>query len=265
MRSLSDRTVVVAGATGNVGPFVTRALLQRGARVAVPSRSEERLRALREHLAPHLGTADQARLHTFVGDVSDEGEAALLRTRITDHAGSPEAVVASLGDFVTTPSLHGAGRGQLQRALESSVVAHFMVARTFVPAIRDSGGTYVLLQGPLAFELRPEFGANLVSVATAGQHMLFRALAQELDGSPARLVELVVYSLLRDRRTQPGSQVPGEAVGAFAAHLLTTSSDVHGQSIHLRSIEQLTEAGLDIEGCEDKLAKESGHEHHRDR
>ena len=123
-----------------------------------------------------------------------------------------------------------------------------MVARTFLPALKESAGTYVLLQGPLAFELYPESGADLISIATAGQHMLFRALAQELEETPARVVELVNYAFIRDRQAQPGSSLPGEAVGSFAAYLLYDVGDgVHGQSIHLRSLEQLAEVGLDTE------------------
>lgn len=246
MQALSDRTVVVAGTTGNVGPFVVRALLERGASVAAPSRSEEKLRALREHLSVHVGEADLARLHTFVWDLSDEGEATAVRQRITDEAGAPEAVVASVGDFVTTPSLLDASADELQRALDGNLIAHLMVARAFMPALRDTGGTYVPLQGPLAFDLHPELGAHLISIATAGQHMLFRALAQELDDSPARVVELVSHAFIRHRQTQPGSPLPGEAVGAFAAYLLS-GAEIHGQSIHLHSTEQLADVGLDID------------------
>jgi NAD(P)-dependent dehydrogenase (short-subunit alcohol dehydrogenase family) len=48
MQSLDDKTVVVAGGTGNVAAFVVSALLQRGATVAVPSRSDQ----LRQRLQP---------------------------------------------------------------------------------------------------------------------------------------------------------------------------------------------------------------------
>lgn len=109
-------------------------------------------------------------------------------------------------------------------------------------------GTYVLLQGPLAFEVHPEFGTDLISIATAAQHMLFRVLAKEADESAARVVELVSHAFIRDLQTQPGSALSGEAVGAYAAYLLSGAGEkVHGQSIELRSLEQLTEVGLDTE------------------
>jgi hypothetical protein len=87
-----------------------------------------------------------------------------------------------------------------------------------------------------------------VSVATAGQHTLFRALAQELEGSSVHLVELVSHAFIRDKQTQPGSSLPGEAVGTFVAHLVSGAArTMHGQSIQLRSLEQLKEARLDYE------------------
>jgi NAD(P)-dependent dehydrogenase (short-subunit alcohol dehydrogenase family) len=258
MPSFNDQTVIVAGATGNVGPFVVRALLERGAGVAAPSRSEEKLRGLREHLRQHVDETRLRGLHTFVGNLGDEREAAVLRQRISEEVGTPSAVVASVGDYVAAPSLLDARTDELQRALDTAVLSHFMIARTFLPGLRRSGGTYVLLQGPLAFELYPGLGGDLVSIATAAQHMLFRALAQEVAESRASVVELVGYMLIRDRQAQPTSPLSGEAVGAFVANLLSgAGEEVHGQSIHLRSPEQLADVGLDTAGL-DAIAADGG-------
>jgi NAD(P)-dependent dehydrogenase (short-subunit alcohol dehydrogenase family) len=251
MPPLNHQTVVVAGATGNVGPFVVRALLERGANVVAPSRSEEKLRGLREHLSEHVDETDLDRLHTLVGDLGDERGAEVLLQKITEQVGTPDAVVASVGDYVAAPSLLDAGAGDLRRALDASVVAHFAIARTFLPVLRDSGGTYVFLQGPLAFELYPGYGGDLVSIATAAQHMLFRALAQEVAESRASVVELVGHMYIRDRQAQPTSPLSGEAVGAFVAHLLGgAGEEAHGRSIHLSSPEQLADLGVDANGLD---------------
>jgi len=243
MPSLNDQTVVVAGASGNIGPFVVRALLERGAVVAAPSRSEEKLRELREHLRQHLDEITLGRLHSFVGDLGDEREATVVRRRIAEEAGTPDAVVASVGDFVTAPSLLDARTDDLQRALDGYLLSNFAIARTFLPGLRDFGGTYVLLQGPLAFDLYPGFDADLISVATAAQHMLFRALAQELAGSRVRVVELVAHALIRERQTQPESPLSGEALGESVAHLLSADDEIHGRSIRLSSPDQLPDVG----------------------
>jgi NAD(P)-dependent dehydrogenase (short-subunit alcohol dehydrogenase family) len=81
-----------------------------------------------------------------------------------------------MGDFVTAPSLLDAGADDLRRAFEAYLLSHFIAARTFLPQLRRSGGTYVLLRGPLAFEPDPGLGTDLISIATAGQHMLLRSL-----------------------------------------------------------------------------------------
>ena len=223
-----DKTVVVAGATGNVGPFVVEALLERGASVVALSRSARKLERLREQLA--RGGVNTDRLREVVAAEGLDGA-----------AGPPDAVIASVGDFVTVPSLLDATPADLKRALDGSVVAHLELARAFLPSLRARGGAYVLLQGPLAFEPRPQLGAHLVSIGTAAQHMLFRALAQELEGSAARVLELVIHAFIREGEAQPGSPLTGEEVGAFAAHLLGRADELHGRSITLRSPDQLAQ------------------------
>jgi NAD(P)-dependent dehydrogenase (short-subunit alcohol dehydrogenase family) len=236
MPALSEQTVVVAGATGNVGPFVVRSLLEREAGVVVTSRSADKLEELREHLTHHVDEARLDRLHAFVGDLGDEAEAAALRRRIAEAVGPPDAVVAAVGAFVTTPSVLDATATDLQRALGPAVLAHHAIARTFLPAVRDSGGTYMLIQGPLAFELHPELGTDLISIATAAQHMLFRALARQLDDDTARVVELVLHTYIRDLQPSPGIPLTGEAVGEYAAQLLCAAGPgIHGRSIELHS------------------------------
>src|ERR671914_1200045 len=133
MKSLNDQTVVVAGATGNVGPFVVRALLERGASVAAPSRSEEKLRGLREHLSEHVDESRLSRLHIFVGELGDERGAAVLRRHITEQVGTPDAVVASVGNYVAAPSLLDARADELRRAADASPLAHLLIAPPFLP------------------------------------------------------------------------------------------------------------------------------------
>ena len=67
MPRLNDKAVVVAGGTGNVGAFIVRALLERGATVAVPSRSGRKLVELRAFLTQHVSASELDRLKTFVG------------------------------------------------------------------------------------------------------------------------------------------------------------------------------------------------------
>lgn len=245
MKTLNGKNVVVAGGTGNVGFFIVKALLEHGANAIVPSRSEEKFTGLREHLQD-TGEPDLSRLHTYKGNLSDEEEAGKLLERITNEVGTPEATISALGYFIPAPSLLTVDFDDLDRVMDGYLMAHFKVARTFLPLFRDNGGTFVFINGPLA--LNPWDGTGLVSMATAAQQMLFKSLARELKESQARVVELMNYAYIRNRQTQPSSTLSGEALGAFVSWLVSDRpDDIHGETIHLRSPDQLTEKGIDFE------------------
>ena len=98
-RPLEGRLALVAGGAGAVGEGVVRALLAAGARVAVPSRTAERLDALAERLGRPDG------LVGLVGDVGDEAGAVAVRDELVVTAGPPDLVVASVGGWRSGPPL----------------------------------------------------------------------------------------------------------------------------------------------------------------
>lgn len=236
--------VVVAGGTGNVGGFIVRSLLERGTPVVVPSRSEETIEDLKAYLDDHVEAADRVRLHTFIGNVSDEIQGRQIVQEIIREVGLPKAVISLMGSWRSSDSLVGASVNDLDYVLTHYLKAHFGVAKNFLPVLSESGGSYIFVNGPLAFDAWQRTG--LVSVATSAQHMLFKVLAKEHEESPARIAELVTYAFIQGRQTQEGSPISGEAVGAFASHLVSEhAADLHGRSIHLKSPEQLAEVRVE--------------------
>ncbi len=240
MNDLSDKTIVVLGGTGNVGSYIVGALLQHRAKVVVPSRSEEKLRGLEHFLQQRLAPSELVQLHTLIGDFKTQNHADGIAERIAAEMGEPTGIVATIGSFLPARSLLGAGSEALQQVLDNYIVANFHAARAFLPRFSKTRGKYIWLNGPLAFQPWKNSAAGLVSIATAGQHMMFRALAQELEGTSAELMELVIYAYVRNRETQPGSAVSAEAVGRHIAQLLSDVDGKHaGQSIHLRAADRI--------------------------
>ncbi|HYF38498.1 MAG TPA: SDR family NAD(P)-dependent oxidoreductase, partial [Gemmatimonadales bacterium] len=166
--ALAGRRVLVAGGTGNVGTHLTRELLRSGARVVVPSRSSGKLERLRAAVAEPMAE----RLIGLQGEIGSPEGAVRIREQAERLAsGRMDAVVASLGEFVAAPSVLSAQFEDLERAVQGYLYAHFVVARTFLPALAESSGAYVSINGPLAWE--PMFpGAGLVSIVSAAQAML---------------------------------------------------------------------------------------------
>ncbi len=231
-------TAVVAGGTGNVGRRIVAALLGAGATVIVPSRSPERL----DRLQGSLATRDRSRLVPMIGDVADERDALRLRGEALASTGRLDAAVATLGSWHAAPSLVAAERRDLARVLDDYLLAHFVVARTLIPALAEAGGSYTLVNGPSAFQPFP--GSSLVSIATAGQAMLARALMQEMEGSRVRVNEVVLYTPFGwGGEADARSPVTQEDVGRYVASLVSPrAATVRGQTIHLDAPERL--AGL---------------------
>jgi NAD(P)-dependent dehydrogenase (short-subunit alcohol dehydrogenase family) len=237
---LDGRSVLVAGGTGNVGRHIVDALLRRGATVVVPSRTPAKLDALRRAVGPA-----GERLVTLTGEIADERDAARLRDEASRRAPSGlGAVVASLGRWANAPSLLAATRAELVDALENYVLAHFVVARTFIPALTAHGGSYVLVNGPSAFAPWP--GSGLVSIATAAQAMLATVLAREPGiGDAVRVTELVIHpsAWIGPETTPGGGPIDGPAIGRYVAGLVgdvIAGRATDGPTVHLRSPEQLS-------------------------
>jgi 3-oxoacyl-[acyl-carrier protein] reductase len=229
-RFLAGRSIVVAGGTGNVGRYVVRTLLEQGARVIVPSRTAERLEALRASIDADHGS----RLITMVGDLSDETDGLRVQEYLKTHR-PLHGAVASLGRFMAAPSLLSAPVGDLRTALNDYVIAHFQAARALIPLI-DDGGSYTFINGPLAFESMFE-GTGLVSVVTAAQAMLARVLFKESKDRPIRVNEVVLYTPFGWGDEAPASgTLLREEVARYVAYLASSKgSAVRGQTIHLNS------------------------------
>ena len=232
---LAGRTVLVAGGTGNVGQYLVRSLLDHGANVVVPSRSSQRVAALRDS----LGDRHVERFSSIVCDLRDEATADLLRDQLPKTASTLHGVVASLGRFVAAPSLLAARVADLQNALNDYLIAHFLAVRTFLPLIAP-GGSYTFINGPLALNaLFP--GTRLVSIATAGQAMLARVVMRETQHIPVRVNEVIVHTPFGwDDKNPASAAVAREDVARYVVYLTSDrGSAIHAQTVHLSSREPL--------------------------
>ncbi|MGH3319611.1 MAG: SDR family oxidoreductase [Streptosporangiaceae bacterium] len=213
MPRLNGRVALVAGGAGAVGEGVVRSFLDAGATVVVPSRSEERLRSLRERVG------DDKRLMTLVGDVGDPTGAEDVRGRVLEETKRVDAVVASVGGWWQGPRLTGVDMETWRRVLDNNLTTHFVLARTFLPVLRERSGTaYLVIVGDAADH--PVDGASLVSVSASGVLGMFRALSAEMADTPVRLNALYLGPLrTRARPDGDPTWLSADEVGAYAAYL----------------------------------------------
>jgi len=210
------RCYVVAGGAGVVGECVVRALIDHGARVAVPSRSHERFDALRDRIA-------SPNLHGFVADVTDLDSATALETEITGTLGPIDGVVATIGGWWAGPHLASLDIRTWHEMVNSHLTSHFVVARAFLPALADRTESVYVTTGGIA-AVHPEPGSGPVSITGAAQAMMMRVLAAELAGRAVRVHEVDIYTpVVTDRWDDSEIQpdwLTGRDVGDYIAGVL---------------------------------------------
>lgn len=244
MTSLSEVSAVVAGGAGEVGEGIVRALLRAGARVAVPSRDGDRLRALGDRLAGAGGTEE--RLLLVEGDVGTPEGAADVRERIVAAIGAPGASVASVGGWWQGGPLWEVPFQTWERLVANNLTSHFAVARTFLPAMVEAGaGSHTIVTGGAGKDPVP--GAAPIAATVGGVRMLKEALTVELEETGVRVNEILIWTPVatRSRRSPRPEWVTAEQVGRVAAALAEPGCPARGETIELP----------DSEGAQEVLAR----------
>jgi NAD(P)-dependent dehydrogenase (short-subunit alcohol dehydrogenase family) len=217
-------TVLVAGGAGVAGESVVHALLAGGAHVVVPSRSREKLDALASRADP----AGKDRLHLVVGDLGSETGALRLRDEVVDRHGPPRGIVASLGGWWEGEQFADVSMDTWDRILRDNLTSHFLVARTFLPALDpDRAPVYVMLGGIAADH--PEPHAAPISITGAAQRMMLRTMAVSDLGRRVRLHEVAIMTPVVTDRWDDEPPDPewlsGEQVGSYVAGVVAPAFD----------------------------------------
>ncbi len=238
MTPRDDTVVLVAGGAGEVGAGIVQAFLDKDATVIVPSRSQEHLDDLHEHLESTRTTTDQ--LNTLVGDIGQVDGAELLRDEVLERFGQVDAVVASLGGPQPVERLTDVPMEMWDRVIDNFMTAHFVAARTFLPVLAErNGSSYTVINGssgPTGEIAAP--AASLMAVASSGEHMLMKALAQnaEQHGEFVRINELVplTHLITRSKTDTDPEWLPAQEFGSVAVEL-ATKHDHQGETIGVYS------------------------------
>ncbi|MCL6596676.1 MAG: SDR family oxidoreductase, partial [Firmicutes bacterium] len=181
MAELAGRTVLVLGGAGKVGSAIALASLEAGARVAVPSRSPERLGRLRARAG-----ALSDRLTTLEADVGREEGAQRVCDAVHERLGAYDGVVVALGGYWRGGAVVDTPLDVWRERLEENLLTHVVAARVFLPPLlARPGSAYVAINGLAADAPRP--GSAPICVTGAAQEMLVRQLAAEHRQSAVRI------------------------------------------------------------------------------
>lgn len=218
---LDGRTLLIAGGAGGVGEGLVTAALLAGARVIVPSRSADRLDALRDGVPPE----QRDRLVTFVAEIGSEAGAEQLSAWFAEAGEMLDGVVASLGGWWQGLPLVAVPPDLWHRLLADLLHAHYHLARATIPLLLARRSASYLFVNGFASET-PVPGAGPVAIAAAAQLMLARTLMAEHADGPLRINSMILGPIVtrhRRGRIDP-SWLSATDVGTAAAWLASDAA-----------------------------------------
>ena len=165
------RGVVVTGGTGALGRAVVLGLLERGARVAVPYRSNAEWDELRR-----AAGANEALLGTRA-DVADPQAAQSFVDEASRWLGRLDGLAAVAGAYAGSGTLEASPVEEWEGMLHTNLGTVFAVCRAALPHLLKQGGSVVTVGARLANV--GGAGAAAYAVSKAGVEALTRVLALE--------------------------------------------------------------------------------------
>lgn len=179
--SNSSSTVVVFGATGNIGFGAATAFVKAGARVLAPTRSERGAQELQETF--------QGAVTPIIGDISDPAGAQVLVKQLLEH-GPVEHVVASLGPWWQGGPLSGQTPQEWTKVRQMLLDGHVHAASLLLPSMsQHAGASYTIITGMGAHHTIP--GTSLLYIAVNGVLALSK-VAREEARQGVRVNELLI-------------------------------------------------------------------------
>jgi NAD(P)-dependent dehydrogenase (short-subunit alcohol dehydrogenase family) len=188
-RDLEDRVVAIAGAGGSLGPIVSAALAERGAKLGLAERHPD----LAESCAAHLDVGEE-RCDTFAVDLLDPDGASAWAGRLATKFGGIDALVHLVGGW-------RGGKPIAEAPVEDDEFLHGLLVRSvqvatraFLPHLAARAGRFVIVSSVQAQS--PTATNAAYATAKAGAEAWTLALADELRAHGGTANVLVVNAIV---------------------------------------------------------------------
>ena len=169
--------VVVTGGSRGIGRATALAFAREGAAVAICGRDREAL----DGVLHELGQL-QIEAVTEVVDVADEAAVNAFASRVTDHFGRVDAVVANAGIAGPTKPMHQTSLEEWRECLAADLDSVFMTFKAFLPPMLVARSGALIAISSMTGK-RPLRGRAPYAAAKMGVIGLVRTLALEVGAS----------------------------------------------------------------------------------
>lgn len=174
---MSNKTVIVTGASSGIGFAIAEAYLARGYNLVANARTEQDL----AEAAARLGAP--ANLRLVAGDIARPETAAALFAQAEQHFGRVDVLVNNAGVFISKP-IAEYGEADIETMLGTNLKGFIYPSQAAAAHMRTQGGGQIIaITAALAMQPNIHVPALLPIMAKGGLNQAVRGLALELAES----------------------------------------------------------------------------------
>ena len=219
--SMKDKIVLVTGANGGLGSYVTQAFLDAGATVIGTSRKIQQS----DFSSPSF-TAMSA-------EISTREDAQTLVDQVVARFGKLDVLAHTIGGFAGGQSIVDTDDATFQRMLDLNLNSLFHVLRATIPVLRKTNGGRIIAIGSRA-ALEPGAGVGAYSASKAAMVSMIRTVA--LENKDAGLTANVILPGTMDtpanRKSMPNADFSKWVKPASVASLMTWLASDAGKDVN---------------------------------
>jgi 3-oxoacyl-[acyl-carrier protein] reductase len=244
---LTDKVVLVTGASRGIGAEIALVFARQGARVVVHGREQSALTSVASEIEAAGGRAIDLR-----ADLTRWGEIEAMRQRIEEVWGPVEVLVANAGASLTPPGpLEEITEEGWRASVEANLTATFLTLKSFLPGMKQRRRGVIITMSSAAAR-RPHPRSPIpYAAAKAGIQMLTQHLASQVGQYGIRVNCIAPETILTERNRR---MIPEEQQQIMAqehpVQRLGTPSDVAAAALFLASEASgwITGTILDVSG-----------------
>lgn len=131
---VKDKVVIVTGASSGIGLALSKILSEKGAKVALVSRSQEKLNNISKNLKDSF---------VVVADMSKEDEVRLMVNKVFDHYGSIDILInnAGVGYYA---SIEDTKIENLRKVFDLNTIGPLVAMQSVIPIMKKQGGGMII-------------------------------------------------------------------------------------------------------------------------
>ncbi|RKZ47889.1 MAG: short-chain dehydrogenase [Gammaproteobacteria bacterium] len=225
-----DKTVLVIGGTSGINRGIASLFAEHGARVAVASRSQEKVDDTVASLK-NLGAQSMG----FTVDVRDAEAVKKGVMEVHENYGELDVVVSgAAGNFVATAM--GMSANGFRAVVDIDLMGTFHVMQAVYPCLKKPGASVINISAPQAFI--PMEAQSHVCAAKAGVDMLTRTLAMEWGPEGIRVNSIVpgpIENTEGMKRLAPSAEILEQVKESVPLKRLGSTEDIGNACLFLGS------------------------------